>query len=74
MKNVDGTPTCRGKRANETYKKSLESNLALLLYIRTYQQKIMTVYRNKENEQLKRDSDKWKKETQEKINCSKKAK
>ena len=74
LKNVDGTPTCRDKGASETYKKSLESNPALLLYRRTYQQKVMTVYRNKENKQLKKDFDKWKKEAQEKIKLFKKGK
>ena len=74
LKNVDGTPTCRDKEASETYKKSLESNPVLLLYRRTYQQKVMTVYRNKENKQLKKDFDKWKKETQEKIKLFKKGK
>ena len=74
LKNVDGTPTCRDKGASETYKKSLESNPALLLYRRTYQQKVMTVYRNKENKQLKKDFDKWKKEAQENIKLFKKGK
>ncbi len=74
LKNVDGSSTCRDKGASETYKKSLESNPALLLYRRTYQQKVMTVYRNKENKQLKKDFDKWKKEAQEKIKLFKKGK
>lgn len=74
LKNVDGSPTCRDKGASETYKKSLESNPALLLYRRTYQQKVMAVYRNKENKQLKKDFDKWKKEAQEKIKLFKKGK
>lgn len=74
LKNVDGTPTCRDKGATETYKKSLESNPALLLYRRAYQQKVMTVYRNKENKQLKKNFDKWKKEAQEKIKLFKKGK
>ena len=33
----------------------------------------MTVYRNQENKQLKKDFDKWKKEAQEKIKLFKKA-
>lgn len=64
----------RGFIRSETYKKSLESNPALLLYRRTYQKKVMTVYRNKENKQLKKDFDKWKKEAQEKIKLFKKGK
>ena len=74
LKNVDGTPTCRDKGASETYKKSLESNPALLLYRRTYQQKVMAVYRNKENKQLKKDFDRWKKEAQAKIKLFKQGK
>ena len=74
LKNVDGSPTCRDKGASETYKKNLENVPALLLYRRTYQQKVMAVYRNKENKQLKKDFDKWKKEAQEKIKLFKKGK
>ena len=55
LKNVDGSPTCRDKGASETYKKSLESNPALLLYRRTYQQKFMQVRKNKENKELSKD-------------------
>ena len=68
LKNVDGSPTCKEKGANETYKKSLENSPALLLYRRTYQQKVMTVYRNKENKQLKKEFEKWKKEAQGRVN------
>lgn len=46
--------TCRDKDANETYKKRLENTPALLLYRRTYQQKVINVYRNKDNKQLKK--------------------
>lgn len=73
-KNVNGSSTCKGRGASGTYKKSFESNPILVLYIRTYQQKVMTVYRNKENKQLKKDFDKWKKEAQEKIKLFKKGK
>ena len=74
LPNVDNSPTCREKGANETYKKSLENNPALLLYRRTYQQKVMIVYRNKENKQLKKDFDKWKKEAQAKTKLFKQGK
>lgn len=74
LKNVDGSPTCRDKGATETYKKNLESTPALLLYRRTYQQKVMTVYRNKDNKQLKKDFDKWKKDAQAKIKLFKQGK
>ena len=67
LPNVDKSATCREKGASETYKKSLESSPALLLYRRTYQQKVMAVYRNKENKQLKKEFEKWKKEAQMKI-------
>lgn len=74
LKNVDGTPTCRDKGASESYKKNLENTPALLLYRRTYQQKVMNVYRNKENKQLKKDFDKWKKEAQARIKLFKQGK
>lgn len=74
LENVDGSLTCRDKGANETYKKNLENTPALLLYRRTYQQKVMAVYRNKENKQLKKDFDKWKKEAQSKIKLFKQGK
>lgn len=74
LRNVDGTPTCKDKGANESYKKNLENNPALLLYRRTYQQKVMAVYRNKENKQLKKEFDKWKKEAQTKIKLFKQGK
>ena len=74
LENVDGSSTCREKGANETYKKTLENTPALLLYRRTYQQKVMNVYRNKDNKQLKKDFDKWKKEAQAKIKLFKQGK
>ncbi len=74
LKNIDGSPTCKEKGANETYKKNLENNPALLLYRRAYQQKVMVVYRNKDNKQLKNDFDKWKKEAQAKIKLFKQGK
>lgn len=74
LANVDGSATCRDKGASETYKKNLENVPALLLYRRTYQQKVMTVYRNKDNKQLKKDFDKWKKEAQAKIKLFKQGK
>lgn len=74
LENVDGSSTCREKGASETYKKNLENVPALLLYRRTYQQKVMNVYRNKDNKQLKKDFDKWKKEAQAKIKMFKQGK
>jgi len=72
--NIDGKPTCREKGAAETYKKNLENVPALLEYRRSYQQKIMAVYRNKENKQIKKEFDKWKEEAQSKIKLFKQGK
>ena len=66
--------TCKEKGAIQTYKKNLESIPALLEYRRSYQKKIMIVSRNKENKELKREFDKWKKEAQEKIRLFKQGK
>ena len=33
-----------------------------------YQQKVMVVYRNKEDKKIKKDFDKWKKEAQNRVN------
>lgn len=64
--NPDGT-TCRDKGAGETYKKNLENVPALLEYRRTYNRKLNAVSRNKENEKLKEEFDKWKKAAQNQI-------
>ena len=66
--------TCKEKGALETYKKNLESTPALLEYRRSYQKKIMIVSRNKDNKQLKKDFDNWKKEAQSKIKLFKQGK
>lgn len=66
--------TCKEKGALQTYKKNLESIPALLEYRRSYQKKIMIVSRNRENKELKKEFDKWKKEAQEKIKLFKQGK
>ena len=66
--------TCKEKGALQTYKKNLENIPALLEYRRSYQKKIMIVSRNKENKQLKKDFDKWKKDAQDKIKLFKQGK
>ena len=66
--------TCKEKGAIQTYKKNLESIPALLEYRRSYQKKIMIVSRNRENKELKKEFDKWKKEAQEKIKLFKQGK
>lgn len=68
LPNVDGSATCREKCATINYKKNLENVPALGLYRRMYQQKVMVVYRNKDDKQIKKDFDKWKKEAQSMIN------
>ena len=68
MPNVDGSATCREKGATINYKKNLESVPALGLYRKMYQQKVMVIYRNKEDKKIKKDFDKWKKEAQNRVN------
>lgn len=68
LPNVDGSATCREKGATINYKKNLESVPALGLYRKMYQQKVMVVYRNKEDKKIKKDFDKWKKEAQNRVN------
>ena len=74
LPNVDGSATCREKGATINYKKNLESVPALGLYRKMYQQKVMVVYRNKEDRKIKKDFDKWKKEAQAKIKLFKQGK
>ena len=52
----------------------MESVPALGLYRKMYQQKVMVVYRNKEDKKVKKDFDKWKKEAQDKIKLFKQGK
>lgn len=52
----------------------MESVPALGLYRKMYQQKVMVVYRNKEDKKIKKDFDKWKKEAQDKIKLFKQGK
>lgn len=74
LPNVDGSATCREKGATINYKKNLENVPALGLYRKMYQQKVMVVYRNKEDKKIKKDFDKWKKEAQAKIKLFKQGK
>ena len=59
---------CKEKGALETHKKNLENVPDLLEYRRSYQKKIMIVSRNKENKQLQKNFDKWKKKHKPKLN------
>ena len=72
--NVDQSPTCREKGANEQYKKNLENNQTQALYRRIYRQKFMIAQRNKDNKTLQKEFDQWKKEAKEKVNKLKKGK
>ena len=60
--------TCREQGAVQAYKERLKQNKALAEYRRLYQLKSMTVGRNKDNKQMKKDFDKWKKEAKDKVN------
>lgn len=53
--------TCRAQGAVQAYNERLKQNKALAEYRRLYQQKSMAVSRNKDNKQMKKDFDEWKK-------------
>ena len=74
LTNVDQSPTCREKGANEQYKKNLENNQTQALYRRIYRQKFMIAQRNKDNKALQKEFEQWKKEAKEKVNKLKKGK
>ena len=59
--------TCREQGAILTYNKRLQEKSAYAEYRKTYQQKFVAVNKNKENKQLKKDFDKWKKLAKDKI-------
>ncbi len=64
---LDGK-TCRDKGAFQAYNERLKQNKALAEYRRLYQLKSMAVGRNKDNKQMKKDFDKWKKDAKDKVN------
>ena len=74
LANVDQSPSCKEKGANEQYKKNLENNQTQALYIRIYRQKFMIAQRNKESKTIQKDFEQWKKEAKDKINKMKKNK
>ena len=74
LANVDQSPTCREKGANEQYKKNLENNQTQALYRRIYRQKFMIAQRNKDNKTIQKEFDQWKKEAKEKVSKLKKGK
>ena len=60
--------TCREKGAVQAYNERLKQNKALAEYRRLYQLKSMAVGRNKDNKQMKKDFEKWKKDAKDKVN------
>ena len=64
---LDGK-TCRDKGAFQAYNERLKQNKALAEYRRLYQLKSMAVGRNKDNKQMKKDFDKWKKDAKDRVN------
>ena len=60
--------TCRDKGAFQAYNERLKQNKALAEYRRLYQLKSMAVGRNKDNKQMKKDFEKWKKEAKDRVN------
>lgn len=60
--------TCREQGAVQAYNERLKQNKALAEYRRLYQLKSMAVGRNKDNKQMKKDFDKWKKDAKDKVN------
>ena len=66
--------TCRDLGAFQSYTERLKQNKAMGEYRRTYQQKFMQVRKDKENKELAKDFETWKKQAKEKINLMKKSK
>ncbi len=60
--------TCREQGAFQAYNERLKQNKALAEYRRLYQLKSMAVGRNKDNKQMKKDFDKWKKDAKDRVN------
>lgn len=60
--------TCRDKGAFQAYNERLKQNKALAEYRRLYQLKSMAVGRNKDNKQMKKDFEKWKKDAKDRVN------
>ena len=59
---------CRDKGAFQAYNERLKQNKALAEYRRLYQLKSMAVGRNKDNKQMKKDFEKWKKDAKDRVN------
>lgn len=74
LPNVDKSPTCREKGANEQYKRNLENNKTQALYRRIYRQKFMIAQRNKESKTIQKEFTQWKREAKDRMNMLKKEK
>ena len=59
---------CRDKGAFQAYNERLKQNKALAEYRRLYQLKSMAVGRNKDNKQMKKAFEKWKKDAKDRVN------
>lgn len=59
---------CRDKGAVQAYNERLKQNKALAEYRRLYQLKSMAIGRNKDNKQMKKDFEKWKKDAKDRVN------
>jgi len=60
--------TCREKGAFQAYNERLKQNKALSEYRRIYQVKSNAISRNKDNKQMKKEFDEWKKISKDKVN------
>ena len=58
----------RDKGAVQAYNERLKQNKALAEYRRLYQLKSMAIGRNKDNKQMKKDFEKWKKDAKDRVN------
>ena len=70
----ENSKTCRDLGAFQSYTERLKQNKAMGEYRRTYQQKFMQVRKNKENKELSKNFETWKKQAKEKINLMKRGK
>lgn len=68
LPNIDHSPTCREKGANEQYKKSLENNKTQALYRKIYRQKFMLAQRKPKDNDIQNDFTNWKKVAKVRMN------
>ena len=70
----ENSKPCRDLGAFQSYTERLKQNKAMGEYRRTYQQKFMQVKKNKDNKEISKNFENWKKQAKEKINQMKKGK